>query len=542
MLKMLKGYLVQYRKSLVLLVVNTIILSLITVAPVKLTQIIIDKGFIEKDFKVIIICTISLLVLYIGKFILSFIVNKIFIESGQKIISLMRRDLYNRVLLFPLEYFTENDSIYINERIQEVNNLSGLFTPQIINCIIQGIEFSFTVCILLEINSLMVLLLLIPIPFFFYMSKKMFNEFAKLNEKSLEEGAIYSSKVNETIRGIEEIKLSTTEDKEIEKIINYDEALLQKQTKQLLSLRKNTEIITLFISIIPILLYIIGGIFYFNNSITLGGIISFNLYIGKLYAPFISFSSLLLFLSPVIVSFKRIQEHFFNNNYNFENSGTIIVSKVNDIKFSKVYFSYKKSKQVFKNININLNTSKVYKLVGENGSGKTTFIKLLLGLYEPSNGNIYINSKSLKRINKVNYRNKISVISQKNFLYNDTIKKNILYGQNEINEKKYKDLLNIFNLTKILSGLDITEDTQIGENGVKLSGGEIKKICILRGLMKEADIYVFDESFNNLDLTSKNNLKEYISKMLKDKLVIIIKHIDIVDDIVDEVIDLNSFE
>lgn len=539
--KILWNYIKRFKLKFIFLFFCSILLAIIGVVPIKITQLIIDLGFIEKRFNIILILSMIILILHFVKSYLSYYIEKTYIIIGQKIISCIRRDLYNKVLLLPMNFFTDNESIYINERIQEVNNLSGLFTSDFSSAFISILEFIFAIIILFDINITISIIMLIPTPFFFFIAKKMFKDFSIISNDLMEESANYTTKMNESIRGIEEIKLANNEDKEMKKIISKDEEMLLIQTNLMITMKKNTEIISLFSNILPIILYVAGGIIYINGSITLGGIISINGYVGKLYSPFITVSSLSLLMTPIITSVKRLNDQFYQNEtLLFEKNGTRAIDKIENIELRNVKFSYDKKNMILKNINMKLYAGKKYQIIGKNGSGKTTLLKILLCLYQLDDGDILINKIDLNKLDKSIYRERISLISQKNFLYNDSIKNNILYSYEDYDKDKYNELLDIMNFNMIFSRLGISEDTFVGENGIKLSGGEIKKICIARALMKNADVYIFDESLSNLDQESKVNLLNYIDNKLKDKLIIIIEHSMKLDEYVDEKLYLNN--
>lgn len=200
--KILKIYLKKSKFNLSLIILGVLILSAVNILTIKILQKIIEDGFIARSYKIVIIYSITLIVLYLLRTFLSILVGISFAKLGQKIVSMIRRDLYNRVLMFPLDYFTKKESNYINTRLQEINNIKEFFSPNIIAGITSIIDFIFVVILLCNINYILYLIILIPVPAFFFMNKKIFKKFSELNEESLEENAKYNAKVNETIRGI----------------------------------------------------------------------------------------------------------------------------------------------------------------------------------------------------------------------------------------------------------------------------------------------------------------------------------------------------
>ena len=182
------------------------------------------------------------------------------------------------------------------------------------------------------------------------------------------------------------------------------------------------------------------------------------------------------------------------------------------------------------NLSFIIKSGEIIKLSGSNGSGKSTLIKLILKLYNVTDNQILINDIDINKINEKFLRQKISVVSQKIFVFNDTLENNI--------GKNFEQRLKMFGIDKKIFSIGIDNNTVIGENGFKLSEGQIQKVEIARALFKNADLYIFDEAASNIDTSTKKYLKLIIEKYLTSKIVIIIDHSDYFDDIIKKTIDL----
>lgn len=540
-IKTLFPYLKNNRNKIYIIILISIFLAFINIFPAKLIEILIDQGLNNQKLNIIFLLSLILFILYLLKSCFSFILNTSFITLGQKTVSKFRQDIYSKVVNFPMEFYTKNDSIYINERIQEVNNITSFFSPQVIQVLVSFLEFIFAIIILSKISLNLLLILIIPVPLLVFFANKMIFNYSKITKELLEESANYSSKINETIKGIEHIKTSATENKEIKKITDYDNNLVFKQSMQMINMKKYMEIITFIMSLIPLIIYVVGGIFLVNNKISLGGIISFTMYISKLYSPFLTIISLSFILNPAFLSLKRLNELFINKNYVInDNTSKEKITNIDSIEFDNLDFSYENGKNTLTNISFSFNKNNVYKICGENGSGKSTLLKLFMNIYTPSKGNIFINNKNINTFDKIELRKNISIVAQKVFLFNDTIKNNIIYGLDDYEEKDYLNVIKQLNLDKFFNTLPLGENTLVGENGIKLSGGELQKISIARAFLKKSNVYLFDEANSNIDYETSLILKNFIKNNKNNNIIIIIEHSDTFDDITDDILNISK--
>jgi subfamily B ATP-binding cassette protein MsbA len=195
------------------------------------------------------------------------------------------------------------------------------------------------------------------------------------------------------------------------------------------------------------------------------------------------------------------------------------------IEISKLNFSYSNnSKNILSDINLNIKKGEKIALVGASGSGKTTLTNLLLKFYDFNDGSIKIDNKSYNKINTKSIRNLIGLVTQEPILFNDTIKNNIIYGNDNVSDDKIIEAAKIAKIDEYVSSLDKGYDTLIGERGSLLSGGQKQRISIARAIIKNPPILVFDEATSSLDSESEQKVQEAIDNLVKDRTVIMIAH------------------
>lgn len=530
----IKPYIKQKKKYLLMFLIFSLVISLFQAVPVEVTKRIFDVGFAEKKYKYILFLSLILVVVYLFKSLISYFLSKKISIFGQNIIKQIRKEYFRYVINSDYGFYTERDSVYINERLNEINNISGIFSSGMWDIVVSMIQSLLVLIILIKINYVMLLIMIMPIPAIYIFSKIYVSKILNSTNSFLEQYSINKTKMNEKITAIELIKLSGTEEEEAYNMKSFDDEMFDSQLKFTLLTRKFIETVSVYVSLIPVILYCIGGKFFIDGSITVGGIIVFSTYIGKVYAPFINIATLSMNLATIKTSITRLN-NFFGKEH-CENNLTksyFLKQKVDNICFKNVYFKYGSAEDfVIDGLNFELKGQGVYQISGENGSGKTTIVKLLCGLLDKYDGEILYNGRSIRNMSSANIRNIVSVMSQNVFLFDDTLENNILYGNKEIDENKYTEICSLLKINEIYLSRGMTKDMTVGSMGNKLSGGEKQKIALARTMMKNTDVIIFDEAISNIDSETKKLIKEVICNELNDKMIIIIDHSDYFSEII----------
>lgn len=516
-------------------------LSFVAMLPGLLVSDIIDKGFVSQNYNLILKLSLYLAIVYVFKAVFSYVLNISFVSSSQKLIYEIRKDVYTRLFKIPIEFFNDHESGYIMSRIGETNNIGHLFTPQTFKVVISMFELIVFFLYLSSINFKITLIMAIPMPLFFLISYQIMKPFFSVTKETMEKGANFQGKVTETLQGMEEIKNQSLEDSENDKIKDYNQEFMKLSIRQSLIMSFGTEGLQLLNLLVYVLLYIVSGYFYIvDGDLTIGNFFVFNMFIGKLYAPLIHISTSYITIQPAILSLKRIQEFFYHSDIGNE-SELEDIDNIKSLAVKNLSYTYKgQSNSVFTGLSFKVDTGDTVLIKGANGSGKTTLIKLMLKILRDYDGEIFINGRQLDNINSSSLKKQIGIVSQKSFLFNESIHDNIVCNSKDYDKERYLEVVKTLKLNKFFDELQYGEHTIIGENGVKLSGGQIQKISIARALIKNPDMIVFDEATSNIDKASKDMFKEVIQDQLRDKLVFIIDHTSEFDDISSKVINLDN--
>ncbi len=515
-------------------------LSLISLLPPYVTKLAFDEGIMMKNLNILTKYVLILVVIYILKSTFNYLSSAFFTIVSQNTLLEIKKDLTNHIMKLPLEFFSNSESGYIVSRFGEVDSLSPLFSMQSFKLILSIFEFIGAMVIMFLMNVKLTIILVLIIPVFYLITKIFETTFGKLTSQTMEKAATFHGKFQQSVSGVEEIKRMNLEDKETEKINKINKDYVKSSIKYSILLSVGSEAILLLSSVVSVLLLYIGGKGVLQESLSIGTYMAFVGYFGKLYAPVINWNLSMFTFKPAFVALDRIKDFFLKYPQESETSDKIKINEINNIEMKNVTFRYPDGKETVLN-NFNLKAKRGDKLLlkGPNGSGKSTIIRLILGLYDNYDGEILINSIELKKLSKKSLRSRISIVSQKIFLFNDTIENNIKIA-GDVSEEKYETALKISGLKHFIDNLPLKDKTLVGENGVKLSGGEIQKVAIARALIKSdsSDLFIFDEAAAHLDKETRELIKTFICTELCEKICIIIDHSDYFNDICNRTINL----
>lgn len=516
-------------------------LSLISLLPPYLTKLAFDEGVMNRNLNLLTKYVLVLTGVYILKSLLNYLSSVLFTLLSQNTLFDIKKDLTNRILKLPLEFFSNSESGYIVSRFKEADSLSSLFSLQSFKLILSIFEFIGAMVIMFSLNVRLTLLLILVIPIFYLVSRTFESAFAKVTSETMEKGAIFHGKFQQSISGAEEIKRMALEEKEAQNINEINKEYVKSSIKYGILLSFGSEAIMLLSSLVSVLLLYLGGQSVIQESISIGTYMAFTGYFGKLYAPVVNWSLSMYTFKPAFVALERIRDFFMKYSEEDETLDKIKIDKINEIEMKKVRFCYPDGKEyVLRNFNLKAERGDKVLLKGPNGSGKSTVIRLLLGFYENYEGEILINGVELNKLSKKSLRSRVSIVSQKIFLFNDTIENNIKIINN-VDDEKYEIVLRKSGLKAFVESLPLKDQTLVGENGVKLSGGEIHKLAIARAMVKsDSDVFIFDEATAHLDKDTKELIKKFIKDELDNKICIIMDHSDYFDDVCNKIVHLTA--
>ncbi|MDH5366809.1 MAG: ABC transporter ATP-binding protein/permease [Cyclobacteriaceae bacterium] len=458
--------------------------------------------------------------------ITSFLLTRILSVEAQHLIAQLRAKVQKKLLTLPISFFDNQKSGALVSRVMSdvegVRNLVGTGLVQLFGGILTSV---ISLVILINISPMMTLYVLVPVAIFGVISLKAFGYIRPIFRERGKINAEVTGRLTETLNGVRVIKGFNAEEQENKTFENGVERLYENVKKSLTSTAIVTSSATLLLGLASAGIMGIGGYMIMNNDLTFGEFLSFTLYLGFMIAPIVQMSNIGSQLTEAFAGLDRTEELM---NMNPENDETIRTKELKDIKgdiaFKNVSFAYEEEKGVLHNISFEAPAGSVTALVGTSGSGKSTIASLAASFLNPNNGEVSIDGIDLSKIKLENYRKYLGVVLQDDFLFEGTIRENILFPRPNATENELMNAVKGAHVHEFTDRFEEGLDTVIGERGVKLSGGQRQRVAIARAILANPKILLLDEATSNLDTESETYIQASLKELMKGRTTFVIAH------------------
>lgn len=446
--------------------------------------------------------------------------------EAQRLISILRAQVQRKLLKLPISFFDNNKSGALVSRVmtdvEGVRNLVGTGLVQLIGGSLTAI---FSLIILLNMNWVMTLFTIIPVSIFGIVALKSFKKIRPIFRARGKINAEVTGRLTETLNGVRVIKGFNAEEQESVVFEKGVERLFLNVKKSLTTTSFITSSSTFLLGLASAGIIGLSGYFMMFGTMTSGDFIMFTLFLGFMIAPIVQMSNIGSQLTDAMAGLDRTQELMKMPEENDDDKRVnSIESLKGDIKFEDVSFSYEKEKEVLRSINFDAPAGSVTALVGSSGSGKSTIAGLVATFLNPTKGVVSLDGVNLATVNLSSYRSNLGVVLQDDFLYEGTIRENILFPKPDATEEEVLQAVEGAYVNEFTDRFDLGLETVIGERGVKLSGGQKQRISIARALLADPSIIILDEATSNLDTQSEAFIQKSLEKLMKDRTTFVIAH------------------
>ena len=487
---------------------------------------LIDEVIPSKDthsltFLLVVVC-IALLFQSVSAFTLT----KLLSVEAQHLISILRAKVQHKLLTLPISFFDNNKSGALVSRVmtdvEGVRNLVGTGLVQLIGGSVTAI---ISLIILIRINAQMTLFVLVPVLIFAVIALKAFGYIRPIFRARGKINAEVTGRLTETLNGIRVIKGFNAEAQEQKVFEKGVEDLYQNVKKSLTATALMTSSSTFLLGLASAGIMGMGGYFIMNNSMTYGEFVSFTLFLGFMIAPIVQMSNIGSQLTEAFAGLDRTQELMGIDEENNLKIRTISLDKIKgNITFNNISFSYDDTTEVLRNISFKAPQGSVTALVGSSGSGKSTIAGLVTAFLNPNSGQVLIDEIDLSKVDLKSFRSQLGVVLQDDFLYEGTIRENILFPRPKASEKDLLEAVEGAYVNEFTDRFENGLDTVIGERGVKLSGGQRQRISIARALLAKPKIVILDEATSNLDTQSEAFIQKSLAILMRNRTTFVIAH------------------
>jgi len=522
------NYYMPYWKQIVVVLLAVIASQWLSLVPTMMTKSIIDIALPQKDlwllarFALISFgATMLLGLIGVGESYLNTWVSK-------RIICDIRNNMYRHLQSMSMRFFSNTKIGEIMSRLNnDVNGIEAIFSGTILRIVSNACALVFISVTLISMNWKLSILALFIVPLFVSPTKKVGQTRWRIASKTHEKLSELSSIIQETLNvsGAQLVKINTREDDEYQRFCDINEEIRRLQIRESIAGRWFRMVIQVFTNLGPVLIYFYGGYLYIKGELTVGGIVTFVSFLHRLYGPVGELTNVHIEISRSMAVFERIFEYLDMKPEIADAPNALPIPKIKgDIEFEHVYFSYSKGKEVLKDINFTIKQGQMTALVGLSGAGKTTITNLLARFYDPDSGTIRIDGYDIREVTLESLRKQIGMVTQDTYVFNATIKENLLYAKPSATDKEIERACKVANIHDFIMGLPNGYDTVVGERGTKLSGGEKQRLSIARALLKDPRIIILDEATSSLDSLSEMLIQEAIKPLLEGRTSIVIAH------------------
>ncbi len=458
--------------------------------------------------------------------ITSFALTRMLSVEAQHLIALLRSQVQKQIIHLPISFFDNTKSGALVSRImtdvEGVRNLVGTGLVQLFGGVLTSI---ISLGILIHINARMTLFAVLPLILFGLVSLKAFAYIRPIFRKRGEINAEVTGRLTESLGGIRVIKGFNAEHQEITTFEKGLDRLFQNVKKSLTSTSLITSAATLLLGVASVLIMGVGGNLILDGQMTVGDFFAFTLYLGFLIAPIVQMSNIGSQITEAFAGLDRMEEVLSLEKEGEEpNRSEVLTELQGNISFQKVNFSYEENKEVLKDISFKADAGSVTALVGTSGSGKTTIAGIAASFLKPLSGYVSVDGIDLAKIKLGSYRSKLGVVLQDDFLFEGTIRENILFPKPDASEEELLSAVKAAHVSEFTDRFEDGLDTLIGERGVKLSGGQRQRVAIARALLADPMILILDEATSNLDTESESFIQESLSNLMKGRTTFVIAH------------------
>ncbi len=515
-----------YRGKLLIAMVAAFLVASLNGAQAWLVKPLLDKIFFEKNLSYLNILPFALMLIFIVKGFF-YGLNYFMLQTvGQKVILIMRTRLFNHVCNQPLSFFHNTTTGDLISRVMaDIMMLQAALSTVVIGLLRDFFQVIILLVVIFTMNWKLALISLIFIPMASVPIVKFGKIFRRLSVTIQEETANTSSMMHESITGAPVVKAFGMEE--------YETSRFRRQVTKLYDVLMEKASYYRFqhplmegiggFGIVMIIWF--GGKAVITGESTPGTFFSFLTALFMIYEPIKGVSKVNVTIQDGLAAAGRVFTLLdVKPDIRDKDNATALAPFRKSIDFNTIHFRYTEESEVIKGINLSVKAGEVLAIVGPSGSGKSTLTNLLPRFFDIQEGSIEIDGVDIRDVTLNSLRNQIGIVTQQTILFNDTIRNNIAYGDDETSEDDIRQAAANANALDFIEKLPKGFDTNIGESGVKLSGGERQRLCIARAILKNAPILILDEATSSLDTESERKVQNALENLMKDRTTLVIAH------------------
>ena len=515
-------YIKEYKLQYFFVLIGIILTVGATVATAEIMKYVIDDMLIEQDEKMLTLVPLALIGIYFFKAIGRYIQSVFMSYIGQHIITRLRELLLDKIINSDMTFLYLNRSGELISRVtNDINRIQYFVSNMLPELFREGLTVVGLLAYVIYLNPSLAFYSLVGVPLIVYPIIMVAKKLKKYSHRSQAKNADVVTRLTEVFNNSEIIKANATEKYEMERF--------GKENWQFFKINMKAtyvgETVSPFLELVGAsglaAVIFLGGREVYNGTISPGDFIAFLTAVGQVFQPIRRIGSIYSKIQDAIAASERVFEIMDTKNLIVDGAKTLDGDIV-EVEFKNVELKYEDA-YALDNVCISIRQGENIALVGDSGGGKSTFINMLLRFYDPDSGEVSVNGTNVKEFTQNSLKHHISLVSQRIYIFQDTLASNVAYGQ-DIDEKRVYESLRLADASEFVNSLEDGINTEMEEFGVNLSGGQRQRVAIARAIYKHSSLLLFDEATSALDNESEKRIQDALDKYTKDKITITIAH------------------
>ena len=531
LLKRILSYLKPYWPQFLLVFAAILLSSVFGLLPSIITGRIVDQALVGKDLALLVKLLLMAFAALTASQVISVLESYINAWISQRIIFDMKNQMYDHLQHMPHAFFTsEKQGDIITRMNTDISGVSSVISGTLSSIVSNIATVVTTLVALFTMSWKLAIVGIVVIPLLVIPTKSVGKTRWKILSESQAKNDEMNQMVNETlsVSGSLLVKLFTREAREYERFVDVNEAVTQLQLKEQRSGKWFRVVMGMFTQLAPLLIYFAGGWFIIaraDEALTVGTVTATVALVNRLYRPIESLLNIHVDFTRSLALFTRIFDYFdMENPIRSPKNGKKPDVTDADVVYEHVSFSYDPEKPLLTDIDFTVPGGKMYAIVGPSGSGKSTVVNLIPRLYDVCGGSVKIAGVAVRDLDLEYLRQQIGVVTQDSYLFNGTIRENLLYAKEDATREEIDAACYIANLHDFIASQPDGLETMVGNRGLKLSGGEKQRLSIARVILKDPKILILDEATSALDSITENAIQDALEALMEGRTSIVIAH------------------
>ena len=526
--RLYKNYTSKFISKIILAAFFSVIVAASTSATAWLLDPAIEKIFINKDQTLIILIPLAIIIAFSAKGISLYYAKLIMINVSEEVKKMLQTDMLKSFIKADTEIIENKHSgKYISNLNFDVMQITKLLSEAYLSIFKDGLTLVGLLCVMFFQNWKLSLIAIIMIPLATITAKILGKRMGKVTTQAQEKSGDLNRYLIDLFKNHKIIKIFQRENFEKSRSEKFVNDLKEKSAKIAAVYIRSAPIMEILTGIMIAALIFYSGKLIISGELAINNFFSFLAAMMLAYQPVKTLTKVNVAISQGFSAAERILPIIdIENEINLNEQGKKLTIEEGNIVLDNINFSYKSNPEnkVLQNISVKFTGGKMTALVGHSGSGKSTLLNMIPRIYLPTSGNIYFDNQDISKVNLMSLRNQISIVDQNTTLFDDTVFNNIKYARPDANKEDILEAAKLSMCDEFINNLENGFETMIGENGVKLSGGEKQRLSIARAFLKNSRIILLDEATSSLDSDTEEKIQKALDKLTINKTTIVIAH------------------